>query len=345
MKMTVKTGDKGFTLVEMLLVLTVISAIMYGMITYLQQRTVQTQIDKTSVQMQQILSAALAYYVANGNWPGVVDNVAAIPCLQATVAAASTCQNPYLPFSPNNPWNLQYNAAPVGPSGTMFAVWTAIPSSVNMPTSGSTIATIIMGTLPLAYTSGDPGTATTPPAQGTVCATTASKGSSPSVAPCNVVAAVNIPAQNLNTAMAVNFAGLYHHGGCVPVPTCPSGMTAQVMIVPVSVSGVNDSSPSTNAYPISSFTGYATAPSSDPPPACDPAGASSAPVYCSGLASQPLPGTFWRACIQVVTEKGDVSTTNTNSNPPWGANETLMAITRCAMTSEPAGSTFGVYSQ
>ena len=38
---------------------------------------------------------------------------------------------------------------------------------------------------------------------------------------CEVVAAVNIPGQNLNNAGAVTFAGLYYHGGCVPVPQCP----------------------------------------------------------------------------------------------------------------------------
>src|SRR5258708_34066525 len=60
---------KGFTLVEMLLVATIISLIIYAGFSYFQQRTLQMTINRTSMQMQQILNAGLAYYVANSTWP------------------------------------------------------------------------------------------------------------------------------------------------------------------------------------------------------------------------------------------------------------------------------------
>jgi hypothetical protein len=125
-------------------------------------------------------------------------------------------------------------------------------------------------------------------------------------------------------------------------------MVPQVMIVPVVVSGVNDTTAGSgsvpNTYPISSFGGYAMGPPSANPPACDSAGPA---IACGTNPVTDLPGTtYWRACIRVVTEKGDVSQTNLGSGTnAWGGSQTLMAITRCAVSNETAGSPFSVYSQ
>ena len=62
--------SKGFTLIEMMLVLVIVSAIIYMGAGYLQQRTMQLKVDKTVAQVQQILSAAVAYYITNNyTWP------------------------------------------------------------------------------------------------------------------------------------------------------------------------------------------------------------------------------------------------------------------------------------
>ena len=210
----------------------------------------------------------------------------------------------------------------------LFYVYTSITAG----TSGVAAAAsnIIAGTLPFAYTTK---TAGTPPTAGTMCVA--------ADLTCYVVSSVNIPGQNLNNAGGVNYAGLYKHGGCVPVPVCPIDpvtslpLTAEVVIVPISVSGLND--PDSSAiYPISSFTAYAAAPAAYP-------------VACTGSSTRPTcdapdivgkaATTYWRACLQVVTEKGNVQTTNPSSASPgsgsaaagtdFGANVTLMAITRC----------------
>ncbi|MBV9576287.1 MAG: prepilin-type N-terminal cleavage/methylation domain-containing protein [Gammaproteobacteria bacterium] len=316
------TNTKGFTLIEMLLVLVVVSILIWSSVGYIQQRMQQARIDKTTAQMQQILNAGLSYYVANGSWPPTVS------CLQGSGGGGCSGSTVYLPTSITSPWS--GGAYNVYSSTSLFYVYTTV-TTLTAVNSGN-IARIIAGSLPLAYVS-----AAVPPAAATSCGT--------GVTMCNVITSVNIPGQNINNARSVNFAGLYHHGACVPVPTCPvdaSGntMTPQVMVVPVSVSGVNDANTS-NVYPISSFTAYATGPAANPP-ACASTGATQ--TACSATYTS---STYWRACMQVVTEKGDVSVTNTGTTGAniWGSKVTLLAITRCAVNNEPSGSPFTIYTQ
>lgn len=325
---------KGFTLVELLLVMVIIGVIMFAGMRYIEQRTLQMRIDRTSLQMQQILNAGLAYYVNNGEWP------ASISCLQGT--GGSPCDTVYLPSTPiTNPWGQPYN---VSNTDQLFYVWTTVTAAASNTTgSARSAATVIAGTLPLAYTSRDTGT---PPDPGTACTNTGN---------CLVVSSVNIPGQNLNNAGAVNFAGIYHHGACVPVPSCPvdqagNNLVPQIMVVPVSVSGVNDPSPSTDVYPISSFTAYATSnngtgtPTDFNPPTCSAVSADTNCYSSNGVAITS--GAYWRVCLQVITEKGDVSQTNTDTGAEaWGKDVTLMAVTRCAKSTENVGSDFTVFSQ
>lgn len=320
----------GFTLIEMILVMVIIAMILYASIGYIQQRAQTARIDRTTGQMQQIMNAALAYYVANGTWP-------------ATLADLQTGY--YLPTGTlNNPWGLSYQvkagtATPAPPAfgspPPILYVWTTIPQT---GTTGSAIviARSIANYLPLSFTTNS---ASSPPANNTACTT--------AMTTCKVVAQLNVPGQNLNNARAVNFAGLYHNGGCVPVPQCPIDttqqyMTPEIMVVPVSVSGLNDSG-SMRVYPISSFTAYATGPAANPP-ACR--NSLSAPSCASNLVGSAA-SSYWRACLQVVTQKGDVQTSGSIAGTPatgWGANVTLMAITRCSVNGETAGSSFTVYS-
>lgn len=318
------TKIKGFSLIEMLLVLVVISILIWASVSYLQQRAQQMRVDRTSAQMQQILNGGLAYFVANGSWP------TSLQCLQGIGPPAACSNAVYLPRNLVSPWGGVNYFVNTNSTGTLFNVYTTI-SSVSATGSAPAIANVIAGTLPLSYTS-----TVAPPANPVACPTNATN--------CIVVGSVNVPGQNLNNAKSVNFAGLYKHGGCVPVPSCPavgsgpSGtiLTPQVMIIPVSVSGVNDPS-SPNVYPISSFTGYARGPAATPP-RCGNFGTADA---CNPV-NPTLGATYWRACLQVVTEKGEVEVTNTSR---WGQQVTLLAITRCSSSTEPSGSPFTVYTR
>lgn len=370
---------RGFSLLEMLLVLVVVSAIIVMGTNYIQQRTTQARIDKSVMDMQQILNAAMAYYVANGKWPDRDFNKNSFTTVDQSLSATDSYalfRNSYLPKASivngmPSPW-----AKVPGSQGNATRGYSTI-AAIDSSTGGQPIfyvamavqtlskesafayASAIANRLPMGYISSYNASIVNSTISGTVSTST---GGSCSSGICYVVAGVNIPGQNLNNAAAVNFAGLYHHGACIPVPQCPvdangATMTPQVFVVPVSVSGVN-APPQYSAvtglttatvYPISSFTAYATGSPTGgtSPPMCD-AGqtntSAGAGANCASggtaLNNGPYAQNYWRACVKIVTEKGDVSSDRSDY---WGVNATLAAFTRCAITDETAGSNFNVY--
>jgi prepilin-type N-terminal cleavage/methylation domain-containing protein len=184
-----------------------------------------------------------------------------------------------------------------------------------------------------------------------------------------VTGTINVPGQNLNNAMAVNFGALYYSGACVPAPTCPTGMTATIMVIPVSATGmvpnsITCTSPtdptscsSVGTNPITSFTAYYRgtsisndAPVSGSPPSpadCEimPAGgsATSTGVACQfGSNTYSSTDKYWRVCIAVATASG---LSYPSSSDTYAYNEgkltgSILAITRCmpAGGDLPAGS-------
>lgn len=323
MKMMKQRWVRGFTLLEMLLVMTIVSMFIFVSVGYVQQRTLALSIDRASAQMQQVLNAGLSYYVNNGTWP----------------ADLTTLQNgSYLPTGAfNSPWGTSYS---VSSSQTLFSVSMSLPAAL---VNQSAIGTILAGKLPLATSNTSSSTTqqpcgVTPWGAPMTCPVTTTTST--------ITAYVNVPGQNLNNASAVNYAGLYHNGACVPAPECPvdktgATMTPQVLLVPVSVSGMNDNS--TNVYPMSSFTAYATTltdTASGGPPACASNANQSTACYSDVWGGTPISsGKYWRACLQVVTEKGSVVWTSTT-----GQYATILAITRCGITNENTGSGFNVWA-
>ena len=327
----------GFTLLEMLLVLVIVAALLVIGMNYMQQKATAMRIDRTALQMQQILNAGLAYYVSNGKWPCDPGQYGDTNCSLDRLKADN-----YLPnTSILSPWGqvISMGVASAGspsPTGQLanFYVYTKIPA-IN---SSAVIANVIAGRLPMAYTTR--AVTAMPPATTPAC----SSGIN-----CYVVTSVTIPGQNLNNASAINFAGIYNHGGCVPVPSCPASTTPQIMVAPASVSGFGTSATAPtadaftgtppnatpNVYPISSFTAYATGPDAAPP-SCD----NYVPA-CGGTPS----GLYWRVCAKIVTEKGTSNLTLLlSASNKLADGITLIAFTRCAITGEPAGSTYKVFT-
>lgn len=323
-----KSKTQGFTLIELLLVLVIISIIIYASVGYMQQRAVQLRVDRTSAQMQQIMNAAMSFYIGHGRWPTGLTEIQDEGYLPSAVGL-------------ENPWGQVYNGVPYAVDATKpanFYVWTSVPGRFGP-------AQAISSSLPFGYTTAN---ADSPPI-GTPCGTGTTS--------CNVVGFVNVPGQNLNNATAVTFAGLYKHGGCVPVPQCPVDSTGktlipQIMVVPVSVSGLVDDN-TRNVYPISSFTAYAVGsldangvPTNTTPPRCT--NSTSLQPDNTNCLNTPNQGAFasayWRVCLDIVTEKGNVNRPNrVSGNQSWGQYVTMMAITRCSIPSAPAGSTFKVF--
>lgn len=67
--MTLRKRKSAFTLIEVLLVLALSSAIAVGALSMYRKRTVQIKIEKTALQIQQWLQAAQLYHVKNHQWP------------------------------------------------------------------------------------------------------------------------------------------------------------------------------------------------------------------------------------------------------------------------------------
>jgi prepilin-type N-terminal cleavage/methylation domain-containing protein len=371
--------SKGFTLIEMLLVMVIIASVIFMMTNYLQQRTFNMSIDRTSLQMQQILNAGLAYYVANGNWPSCTNpqgpyNVCELNGSNNLQQAANASSSGYLPAVPiTNPWGglpYYYGVMPISSSGTStsttstpgaFFVYTRLPPLINVPT----LAQAIVGQLPLAYTMTPLSNSITTPA------TCQSKLA------CYIISQVNVPGMNLNNATAINFAGVYHHGACVPAPKCPQGLSPQIFVVPLSVSGLSNVLNPNLAYPISSFGGYVTgylSGSNTILPSNTPQSCTSGNPLANGTGNKSsyYPGTIqgggavgscgtgwtstmtgWRVCLQVSTSLGDVETLwgqkqvvgayeggYIPAQAQWGKYVTLGAFTRCASANEQSGSIY-----
>jgi prepilin-type N-terminal cleavage/methylation domain-containing protein len=325
MKVSKQTAN-GFTLIEMLLVMVIVSAIIVGIATYSQQKTAQMRLDRAVLQMQQILNAGLAYYLNNSKWPAsIADDLQGDGKTGSTGKPGGYLPGPSSAVTIVSPWAGQYiignTGANLNAPGALFAVCTTISAGDTAPST----AKILAGRLPMAYVvdgdhSAECATDSSTTSTGVATLPAASECTA---APCTVVATVNVPGQNLNNARAVNYAGVYHHGACVAAPKCPAKMKPSVLVAPVSVSGMF--STNTEVYPISSFTAYVSVDSQTPTPNANPAactGDTSTPAAC------PTGGPddkYWRVCLQIITQKGPVVY---NSDTAKDAT-TILAITRC----------------
>jgi prepilin-type N-terminal cleavage/methylation domain-containing protein len=331
-----KNSTKGFTLIEMILVLGIIASIISMLVKYSFMRADQIRVDTAAVQMQQILNAGMAFYINNGYWPSQAS--ATTPC--GTVSSLKPLQSPpndYLSANLNPPYNGASYGMNCSPNTGVFSVTLRFPAEGTSPAAW---IRILAGILPLAtYTNN------------------------------TVTSSVNIPGQNLNNARSVNFGNFYHQGGCVPAPTCPANMTPDIMVLPASLYGVNDAPGKTDYYPLYGFTAYAvgtaagisgqstaaaTPASPDQVADCNPS--VTTPTQCNSTCPASSPGSrstctpisnstgtlYWRVCLIVRTEKGVVSQT---ADSTWGQYASLLAITRCVPVNESSGSDFSVWTQ
>ena len=134
----------GFTLIEMLLVMAIISTMIVLSIGYMNTRTRALTIDRTSAQMQQILNAGLSYYVNNNAWPADISTMQSAGYLPMTAVLGQIPSSFGTFFSarpnPANPGNV-----PPIPAGIVFQV------SISLPTgyaNAATIGEILAGKLP-----------------------------------------------------------------------------------------------------------------------------------------------------------------------------------------------------
>lgn len=347
---------KGVTLLEVMLVLAIASSLLVMMLNYTTQKSDELRRDKTVIQMQQILNAALSFYVNNSYWPisgASSEDTRCSARFQPIWSLIDTLTSGYLPPGlMTSPYGSQYFISCDKASGT-FTVAAVINNTAN--------AMAIAGRLPLGYRS----TNSFSKYPMTSCTT----GSDCTVA----LASVNIPGQNLNNARSVNFASVYYSGSCVPAPVCPANMKPAILVMPVAVSGVNEPPNCTQrqqcigrrsdgscimgnvtvcdgkANPINNFTGFAVGGGETGREPMDP---NTGPFGCKSDVATPciksLPNTpfesdgtlYWRVCLSVFTDKGEVDPLNTDINQ-GKMKGSLVAITRCVPNGgdeQPSGS-------
>ena len=334
----------GVTLLEILLVLALISIIFITGIRYYQQKLIQDKVDKSALDIQQILTAAMTFYVAKGVWP------TGISCMKGdgTSIPNSTakCDMSLLPTTPNAlsaPWALAaggltpYNVGVNTNDTSDPKFYVSLPiSSKSYPNTNVLYAQMISNKLPLGYTT----TTFPPPAPPATVPACTTGGTT-----CTAVVGIMPPGQSLSNAGNLNYSGVYYHGGCIPVPECPmsnpndptSLLQPQVFVVPVSVSGFVDSPTSGNPaiYPITSFTAYVTPQSTlgSQPAGCN--GTTTAGT-CPNIATS----TYWRACLDIQTQQ-----TPSSTSPWWAQKVGIAAFTRCQPGLENTGNGLKIYDQ
>jgi type II secretory pathway pseudopilin PulG len=296
---SMKKQSLGFTLLEILLAITIMTAVVLMLLNYVQQKAAELRRDKAAVQIQLIMNAAQAYYNNVGSWPVTCGATGDLTTLQTAGYLGSGIAN--------NPWGNPYTVTCDTTTNATFSVMTTVAGA----TTSATEAAVLAGRLPVASVTGS-----------------------------TVTAMILLPPRVINNARSVNFGSVYHSGSCVPVPTCLPGMSAQIFVAPTGVSGVTDAPPSTNIYPMSSYSAFSTA-----------SATSTAVSNCSGAGTSPCTtdnvtpvtaGNYWRVCLSVMTSNGQVSP----NTVAWGLTEgTVLAITRCVPTAENSGSDFTVWSQ
>lgn len=331
--------ERGVTLLEILLVLVIIATIMILFMSFMMRRSEEARMNKMVITTQQILSAGLSYHHDYGKW---TDCTMSDQCLLMTGDGLPLLEKGYLPdqdyFSlwPSSDTDyIQFSS----PTEKKFTV--CIPIAAGSATQA--IAETLASRLPIGRTSQTDHS--TPCGEDVPTSTCDDPTQS-----CRVITSVNVPGRNMKNASSFNFAAVYHNGACVPIPKCPDQMHPDILVYPVSVSGLNEGmngSGGTSGYVTSleSFTARAIGPDAFDPN--DTTG-SPGPSDCTTSAKNGCmkdnsggfldSGIYWRVCLDVVSSGGVLAGTK------WTKQSgSVMVMTRCIPENEPSGSDWDVF--
>ncbi len=297
----------GFTLIEMMLVLVIMSTIVVMISNYTVLKTGQVRRDRAALQMQQILNAGLAYYINNSMWPGWVTASSSCPTALATLQGAN-----YLPSNMKSPYiNNQTYTITCDPNSGVFYV--------AVTTENQADANILAGMVPLGSTSGLTVTAQV-----------------------NIPGQNLNNARSVNFVGVYRNGGCVPVPTCPG--SAPQAMVAEIFVAATQVVGtygLNPSGSTPTVYPITNFTAYPVGPAPIASvPNCFDAGTTSCAPYVTGTPTT----NYWRVCLDVGTQAGDANNysgaTGANS---WGQWQSIMAVTRCSPANESPGSTTKVW--
>ena len=301
--------NPGFTLLEMLLVLVIISSVLVMMLNLSTAKMDQFRREKTAMQMQAVMTAASAYFVANNTWPSV-----------STLQTAG-----YLP--PGNivtAWGNAISFTGSGQAGQVKATLTGTKATVN--------ASIVAGLLPMATSSSGLITAyLTIPGQNLNNAMAVNYGAVYYSGSC--VPQPNCPSGMVASLMVMPVAVTGIQGS-------PGGCTS---------AQDPNSCNSMSVSPVTSFRAFYTGASGSyglSPPDCEITGNPNnvACIFPGGTttAETNAASNYWRVCLEVVTTTG---LSYPSSGDTYAYNEgklmgNILAVTRCqpANGDTPSGS-------
>jgi type II secretory pathway pseudopilin PulG len=161
------TKQRGIGLLEVMLVIAVMGVIIVSGLSLYQTRTRDFFANKTALQMQEWLQAAMAYYSDHGGWPSGAD-----PLKTLVVANYMPSQDGMTKIT--NPWGQEYTAtikSTPGQGNGNFIVSTVIPTTAEVKENyRQALATQIAAHLPtgtsISSSAGYTITAATPPPAG-----------------------------------------------------------------------------------------------------------------------------------------------------------------------------------
>lgn len=306
--------NKGVTLIEVLLVLVIASSILLMIISYSNQKLNQLRMDRTVMQMQQILNAGLAYYVNTGKWPESTD--------------LSDLQPAYLPTTFKNTWGGTYKIK----SDVLGLFTVTLDLADKMSKSATTDA--LLGTL-----AGQLPTGVANLADRTVTAQVNIPGQN-----LNNARAVNFA--------SIYSSGACVPAPKCPGTMKPQIMVVPVAVRGV-IDGTTSDAETPTVYPLTSFTAFARgANDKGDPIEISPLDCAiekpKTPRACLGTDSDVKGTKYWRVCLSVVTENGlayPTKGTGPDKDRQGLQLGSVLAITRCAPATEnPTGTSFKVFT-
>lgn len=241
--MSIIKRNKGFTLLEMLLVILVMTAIAFFAIRMQEQKMKEIRVNHAAAQINQIFAAATSYYIDNGDWP--YKNKSTPQDQDEADNITLLTDDHYLPKSwladgadtLMSPFGSPYVLGPQGSKGAVDSKQAMY--SVSLDNLTQMQATALKAKLPMSYI----------------------KQADDGKDKYKLTAFVSIPSYDYNHAADLSDVGVYHPGDCIPKPTyaCPRGMKAATFVTVEQAYGFGQGTnqQSGTVYPITGISAYA----------------------------------------------------------------------------------------
>ncbi|GEM_PF-4462267 len=143
---------QGFTLLELMLVIVIITVMMVATVKTMQERVAALRVQRAAQDIQSILSAAQDYFVAHGVWPGSGMSFTSTEANGGAAshdAVADLVGEGYLVKVTNSPWGTPYQICPnIVEAGAASSVITCPAATLPLPASAENVSFFVYFSLP-----------------------------------------------------------------------------------------------------------------------------------------------------------------------------------------------------